>query len=79
MRNVASVAQVVGMAAAPLRTPRVRLTRDLAMFIVGAALLIYEALARAASDPQIVYASLAMMGIASYLRGMAAGKDDSRD
>ncbi len=46
------------------------------MFLLGVAAFVYEALIRDVSDPQIVYGALALMGVAAYLRGIAAVDKD---
>lgn len=54
--------------------PRIQLTRDLVMFVLGAAVYINEAFITHTDRPNILYGSLALMGVAAYLRAMALGK-----
>lgn len=54
--------------------PHLRFTRDLAMFLLGGAAFTYETLT-GGDRPNILYGALALMGVAAYLRGVAATKD----
>lgn len=52
-----------------IRLPRFKMTRDLAMFILGGAAFSYETLV-GTDRPNVLYGALALMGVAAYLRGM---------
>lgn len=49
--------------------PRIQFTRDLVMFMLGAAAFSYETLV-GTDRPNVLYGALALMGVAAYLRGM---------
>lgn len=49
------------------------LTRDLVMFLAGLTVFLNEAFIRKSDRPNVLYASLALMGVAAYLRGIAVG------
>jgi hypothetical protein len=52
--------------------PHGKLTRDLTMFGLGFGAFAYEVVT-GGDRPNILYGSLALMGAAAYLRGMAEG------
>ena len=54
-----------------IRLPHLRLTRDLSMFIIGGVAFVNEVI-KGTDRPNIIYGSLALMGVAAYLRGMAS-------
>ena len=53
------------------RVPQLRLTRDLFMFGLGSVAFTFE-LVSGGDRPNILYGSMALMGVAAYLRAIAA-------
>jgi hypothetical protein len=60
-----------------VRKRRFHLTRDLAMFGLGAGAFVYE-VAVGGDRANIIYGALALMGVAAYLRGVAAVNGDKK-
>ncbi len=60
-----------------MRKRHLRITRDTAMFVGGAAMLTYETLS-GTDRPNVIYAACTLMGISAYLAGtrVVNGKDD---
>lgn len=71
MKNV-HVDPAFGLLLLGMKTPHFKVTRDLTMFMLGAAAFIYETL-EGTDRPNVLYGSLALMGVAAYLRGVAGG------
>jgi hypothetical protein len=52
---------------------RFRITRDLTMFMLGAGAFTFETL-NGGDRPNVLYAALALMGVAAYLHGISTIK-----
>lgn len=61
-----------------LKPPHYRLSRDLAMFMLGGAAFTYETLS-GTDRPNVLYGALALMGVAAYLRGMSEGDKGNKN
>lgn len=61
-----------------LNVPKIKMTRDLFMFLLGAFVFLYETFSRT-DRPNLLYGSLALMGVAAYLRGTTLEKEKGDD
>jgi hypothetical protein len=59
------------------RAPKFKLTRDLTMFLLGGGAFVYEVVS-GGDRPNILYGSMALMGVAAYLRAAAGDPHDPK-